>query len=129
MKTISYHVGEKIKEVLVIRGIKQADLARMISTTPQNVYQLFTRKSIDSEQLFQISDVLSYNFFESYCESLGFQKSFNEFKPKTSLFIQEPEEMYNYGKMPSGPCQQCELRERLLKAKDELIESLKSRID
>ncbi len=59
------HIGQLIKERLEATGMKKSEFARRINRTPQNVYDVFQRKSIDTELLATISSILHYNFFES----------------------------------------------------------------
>ncbi len=59
------HIGQLIKEQLEKSGMKKTEFARRINITSQNVYHIFTRKSIDTGLLESISDVLKFNFFES----------------------------------------------------------------
>jgi hypothetical protein len=60
------HIGEQIRIKSSEKRIKPVELARLISTTKQNVYSIFRRKSIDTDQLVQISKALEFNFFEYY---------------------------------------------------------------
>lgn len=63
------HIGNFIKEVLQKKGINKSEFARRINTTPQNVYGIFKRKSIDTDTLRQISEVLNYDFFQYYTKT------------------------------------------------------------
>jgi transcriptional regulator with XRE-family HTH domain len=59
-------LGKKIEEVLKDRKMSVADFAKKINTNRNNVYDIFKRKSIDTELLYKISKILSYNFFELF---------------------------------------------------------------
>jgi len=48
---------------------------------------------------------------------------FEKYKSDSSILINEPAASYET-RQPPGPCQQCNLRERLLEAKEETIRSL-----
>ena len=48
------------------RKVSVTEFAKRINTNRNNVYDIFKRKSIDTELLFKISKILSYNFFELF---------------------------------------------------------------
>jgi hypothetical protein len=50
------HIGNQIKSVLESRGIS-------INKSRENIYSIFTRKTIDTGLLQSISRVLEYDFF------------------------------------------------------------------
>ncbi|MDD2960610.1 MAG: helix-turn-helix transcriptional regulator [Muribaculaceae bacterium] len=56
------HIGNEIKKVLNVKGIKKAQLARFIGVRPQSIDYLLTRKSIDTDTLFAVSQALDYDF-------------------------------------------------------------------
>jgi hypothetical protein len=58
------HIGQLIKAELEATGMKKSEFARRINRTPQNVFDVFQRKSIDTTLLANISVILKYNFFE-----------------------------------------------------------------
>ena len=60
------HIGQLIKARLEETGMKKSKFARRINRTSQNVYDIFQRKSIDTDLLATISHVLDCNFFEPY---------------------------------------------------------------
>ena len=60
------HIGQLIKKQLDIKGMKRSEFARRINRSSQNVYDIFNRKSIDTNLLLKISDILDYNFFEFF---------------------------------------------------------------
>ena len=43
--------------------MSKSEFARRINKSPQNVQDIFTRQSIDTKLLLDISDVLKFNFF------------------------------------------------------------------
>ena len=60
------HIGQLIKARLEETGMKKSEFARRINRTSQNVYDIFQRKSIDTDLLANISHILDCNFFEPY---------------------------------------------------------------
>jgi hypothetical protein len=60
------HIGQMIKARLEETGMKKSEFARRINRTSQNVYDIFQRKSIDTDLLSTISHILDCNFFEPY---------------------------------------------------------------
>jgi len=60
------HIGKTIRKHLEEKGMTKSEFARRISTSPQNVYGIFKRKSIDSDLLKQISICLDFDFFQYY---------------------------------------------------------------
>ncbi len=64
-------IGKEIKIILETRGISVTEFARRINKSRENAYSIFSRKSIDTDLLLKISDVLNYDFFQLY--SSGYQ--------------------------------------------------------
>jgi transcriptional regulator with XRE-family HTH domain len=60
------HIGSEIKKILDDRGLPVTEFARRINKSRENAYSIFTRKSIDTELLKKISEVLNYDFFIYY---------------------------------------------------------------
>lgn len=58
------HIGEEIKRVVEERNIKVVDLARRINTDRNNIYNIYRRRSIDTDLLSKISETLNYDFFK-----------------------------------------------------------------
>jgi len=63
------HIGQLIKSRLEEVGMKKSEFARRINKTNQNLYDIFTRKSIDTDLLKTISTVLMCNFFASLAQA------------------------------------------------------------
>jgi transcriptional regulator with XRE-family HTH domain len=57
------HIGNQIKSVLESRGISVTEFAKRINKSRENIYSIFTRKTIDTGLLQSISKVLAYDFF------------------------------------------------------------------
>jgi transcriptional regulator with XRE-family HTH domain len=60
------HIGKEIHEVFINRGLTITEFAKRINKSRENVYNIFTRKSIDTDLLLVISDVLRFDFFLLY---------------------------------------------------------------
>ena len=58
------HIGQQVKLVLETKGISITEFAKRINKSRENVYSIFTRKSIDTGLLSKISEVLEYDFFK-----------------------------------------------------------------
>lgn len=60
------HIGNLIKEELARQERTISWFARKLYCDRSNVYDIFRRKSIDTELLLRISIVLNCNFFQYY---------------------------------------------------------------
>ncbi|WP_294630033.1 helix-turn-helix transcriptional regulator [uncultured Bacteroides sp.] len=56
------HIGKLIKQKLSESNLSIVDFAEAIHKTRTTVYDIFNRKSIDSELLIAISEVLQFDF-------------------------------------------------------------------
>jgi hypothetical protein len=65
------HIGKRIKDRAKELRMGATELGRLINTTRQNVHDIFDRKSIDTEQLLDISKALTFNFFSLYEDELS----------------------------------------------------------
>ena len=62
MEKSSIYIGEIIKSIMTDRGVTKAELARRLNVKPQSVDYLLTRKSIDTDTLYNVSLALDYDF-------------------------------------------------------------------
>lgn len=92
---MSIHIGQKIKERAKELNIGPTRLGEMINSSKQNVYGIFKRKSIDTELLKKISDVLQKDFFEYYGTPSSLQEDKDNYqklsKRKVAEIIKELE--------------------------------------
>ena len=63
------HIGKKIKEVMRAEHYGITEFSKKINKSRSVVYDIFNRESLDSHLLFQICEVLEYNFFSLYNEN------------------------------------------------------------
>ncbi|MBP3739595.1 MAG: helix-turn-helix transcriptional regulator [Bacteroidales bacterium] len=56
------HIGSEIARVVHEKGMSITEFASLICCHRKNVYDIFTRKSIDIDRLIRISEVLDYDF-------------------------------------------------------------------
>lgn len=68
IKTKDVHIGKAIDKQREKLGLTKTEFARRIGMRQQHVNGIFERKSIDTEKLLEICQVLDYNFFALYCE-------------------------------------------------------------
>ena len=66
---VDNHIGQQIKIVIEQKGITITEFAKRINKSRENVYSIFTRKTIDTGLLAVISDVLDYDFFKNLSET------------------------------------------------------------
>ncbi|MDR3218617.1 MAG: transcriptional regulator [Dysgonamonadaceae bacterium] len=66
MKTV--HIGSIIRQKVNESGISVKNFAKMLHCSESNAYSIFKRKSIDSELLVLISEILGYDFKSEYGE-------------------------------------------------------------
>jgi hypothetical protein len=63
------HIGQQIKQVFETKGISVTEFARRINKSRENMYSIFSRKTIDSGLLLAISRVLEFDFFKLYSKN------------------------------------------------------------
>lgn len=63
------HIGNEIKKVLDASDVSVSDFAKRINKSRGNVYSILSRKSIDTDLLHSISQVLNYDFFLLFSET------------------------------------------------------------
>ena len=68
------HIGELIKQTLKQRRKSVVWFAGELSCSRTNVYKIFSKQSIDTFDLYRISKILDYNFFEIYYKELQNQE-------------------------------------------------------
>ncbi|MFM6935896.1 MAG: helix-turn-helix domain-containing protein [Flavobacteriales bacterium] len=57
------HIGNEIKKVLDKSDVSVSEFAKRINKSRGNVYSILSRKSIDTDLLQSISQVLNFDFF------------------------------------------------------------------
>lgn len=63
------HVGRLIEHKLHDQGRTVTWFATQLCCTRPNVYKIFSKESIDTYQLWRISCILRYNFFQDLSEA------------------------------------------------------------
>jgi hypothetical protein len=63
------HIGKEIEKIYQNSGMKLSEFAKRINTSSRNVYSIFERAEIKTDQLAKISEVLRFNFFSLYMSS------------------------------------------------------------
>ena len=64
------HIGQLIKQELELQERTPSWLASKINCERQNIHNIFKRKSLDTDLLFRISQVLNKDFFEILSKEL-----------------------------------------------------------
>lgn len=64
------HIGTEIRKVSKKRRLGATFIAKQLGKTRANVNHIFTRKTIDTDLLFQLSVILDFNFFNLYSNAL-----------------------------------------------------------
>lgn len=82
MEKSKIYIGEAIKSVMANMQVTKAELARRLNVKPQSVDYLLTRKSIDTDTLYNVSLALNYDFALLYSIS---DKQINSDNPSTDF--------------------------------------------
>lgn len=64
------HIGQEIKKELQVQERSIAWFARKLYCDRSNIYDIFRRRSIDTDLLLRICVILNCNFFEFYNNEL-----------------------------------------------------------
>lgn len=90
MENCNIYIGEVISEIMSEKKISKAELARRLHVRPQSVDYMLSRKSIDTDTLYNVSIALDYDFARLYSikkEQINYDKD------------EEPEEKHNKAKV------------------------------
>ncbi len=71
MNELNVNIGLAIEQRVNELGISKSELARRLGIAQQNVNKVvFSKESLDTAKLMEISKALDYNFFELYANSI-----------------------------------------------------------
>lgn len=72
------HIGRLIEEELRRQGRSVSWFAERLYCDRTNVYSIFKRKSLDTDLLLRISQILNYNFFNFFLSEFNEYSSVSE---------------------------------------------------
>ena len=94
MEKSNIYIGEIIKNVLLEQQVTQAELARRLKVKPQSVDYMLTRKSIDTDTLYNVSRALIYDFallYSIHKEQINYDTLEQEYRLSTAKVLVELE--------------------------------------
>jgi hypothetical protein len=112
-QNVNYFLS-RLKSALKLKS--DADLCRHLGINPSTLSNWKSRKSLDYELIFDKCKDIDFHFVITG----------EHFQNNTSHIVKE--ERASYGNAKQVRCEQCDLRERLIEAKDLVILSLQARI-
>lgn len=66
MNLLNIYIGKIIAEIMAEKKITKAELARRLNVRPQSVDYMLSRKSIDTDTMYKVSQALNYDFSQFY---------------------------------------------------------------
>lgn len=94
MEKSNIYIGEAIRNVMVERQVTKAELARRLSVRPQSVDYMLTRKSLDTDTLYNVSRALDYDFAMLYSihkEQINYDEKDREYQVSAAKVLIELE--------------------------------------
>ena len=94
MEKSNIYIGEIIKNVLLEQQFTKAELARRLKVKPQSVDYLLTRKSVDTDTLYNVSRALNYDFallYSIHKEQINYDTLEQEYRVSTAKVLVELE--------------------------------------
>lgn len=79
------HIGKHIHTVFISKGLTVTEFAKRINKSRENIYHVFNRKSIDTDLLLKISEILEYDFFTLYISDSHDKKEIEVLKNEIQL--------------------------------------------
>jgi len=92
-------IGESIKKQFLKSGLSIEKFAESIGCNRDNVYDIFRRERINTDQLLKISKILQFDFFRTYSEQIS-----KEMMMQMCITINIPKEEMEKGNI----CAYCE---------------------
>ena len=71
------HIGKQIEAVFLQKGLKISVFASQLGTVRDNIYKIFKREDINTNQLLNISKVLGFDFFGDYSKLTNLNNTTN----------------------------------------------------
>jgi transcriptional regulator with XRE-family HTH domain len=62
------HIGTEIRKRAKKQGMRTETMAKLLNVSTPNVYKIFERKSMDTDLLARVCEVLDFNFFTFYAK-------------------------------------------------------------
>ncbi len=62
------HIGTEIRKCAKKKGMRTETMAKLLNVSTPNVYKIFERKSMDTDLLARVCEVLDFNFFTFYAK-------------------------------------------------------------
>jgi len=81
------HIGSAIKKVLIEKSVSIEEFSHKINKDRTTVYNIFERKTIDTDLLFKISNALDYDFIHNI-----YYQDNNNTQPSKIIVVIEVEE-------------------------------------
>ncbi|MCW5910150.1 MAG: helix-turn-helix transcriptional regulator [Cyclobacteriaceae bacterium] len=82
------HIGREIERKYQASGMKLSEFAKRINTSSRNVYSIFARKEIKTDQLIKICEVLNFDFFSLYISGpTGVQEPRQVYSKKNKVMV------------------------------------------
>ena len=90
MEKSNIYIGEIIKNVMLEQQVTKAELARRLKVKPQSVDYMLTRKSIDTDTLYNVSRALNYDFallYSIHKEQINYDTLEQEYRLSTAKVL------------------------------------------
>ena len=87
-------IGEISKNVMHEQQVTKAELARRLKVKPQSVDYMLTRKSVDTDTLYNVSRALNYDFallYSIHKEQINYDTLEQEYRLSTAKVLVELE--------------------------------------
>ena len=94
MEKSNIYIGEIIKNVMLEQQVTKAELARRLKDKPQSVDYMLTRKSVETDTLYNVSRALNYDFallYSIHKEQINYDTLEQEYRLSTAKVLVELE--------------------------------------
>ena len=94
MEKSNIYIGEIIKNMMHKQQVTKTELARRLKVKPQSVDYMLTRKSVDTDTLYNVSRALNYDFallYSIHKEQINYDTLEQEYRLSTAKVLVELE--------------------------------------
>jgi transcriptional regulator with XRE-family HTH domain len=103
------HIGTEIRKRAKKKGMRTETMAKLLNVSTPNVYKIFERKSMDTDLLARVCEVLDFNFFTFYAKRFRTEMESDALdlcRMENSMLrdvLKEKDELYQILKMAKSP--------------------------